>query len=495
MEPQSLRERIGREIDRTIAVLAPGMARRRLANRNAVMALYEAGEPGRTRRKSPRPEAGDISIARAGSRIRDWARDLEQNYDIASGALDVLTANTVGLGVHPLPMARLVGGEPADEFNHEVRRLWRDWIKNPDVTGAMELGGLQSLYFRSAFRDGDGFVRQLIGTVPGLKRQVKDAVPYWIQPLEGDFVPLDLEDPKKNLIQGIEHDQWWRPTAIHVYKQHPAGLQPSREVMPIPADRMVHTKITQRLHQVRGISIFHALINRLDDIREIDESERIAARVAAALTAVVIKGEPEDYEAPADGNVRTMSVKPGTILDNLRPGEDVKTITSNRPNNALIPFRDSQLRSAAAGFGVSFSSLSKNYNGTYSAQRQELVEQYVQYGVIWNAVVRPTCQRIYQGFIDAAIAARLLNIGGVDPLTVYDAKHSRPPLVWIDPKKEAEALKVQRKQGWKSDSQIMQAAGDDPEETWRQISRDQDTQEEIGIVVGDEAAAIDPTAD
>lgn len=486
------RERLGHEIDRTLAVVAPERARKRLQNRRAVQALYEAGQPGRLSRKTTRPEAGDVSIARAGTRIRDSARDLEQNFDIANGALDVLVANTVGLGVNPAPIARDLSGEPADDFNRTIRKLHRYWSRSPEVTGALEYGAFQALLFRSVFRDGETFTRTMTGSVPGLDKPIEGAVSFWLQGLEADFVPLDKHDPKMNLIQGVQRNQWGRPTLYHVYKQHPSGLQSSQDLMIVKAADMVHTKIIKRLDQVRGISVFHSVINRLGDIKEIDESERVAARVAAAFAAYIKKGEPEDYTGSEDteNDVRTMSIRPGMIMDDLLPGEDIGTIASNRPNNALIPFRDAQLRAAAGGFGSSYSSLSKNYNGTYSAQRQELVEQYAIYGVLWNSFVRPTCQRIYQGFVDAAISANLVEVSQVDPLSLYDCKHSRPPLIWIDPKKEADALKRQREENWISDSQIMHAAGNDPEGTWRQIKLDQDDKEEIGIVVGGQESAV-----
>src|SRR3546814_16911546 len=70
------------------------------------------------------------------------------------------------------------------------------------------------------------------------------------------------------------------------------------------------------------------------------------------------------------------------VFDDLRPGESISTIDSNRPNPNLEIYRNGQLRAIAAPMRISFSTLSKNYNGTYSAQRQELVENFGAYGVL-----------------------------------------------------------------------------------------------------------------
>ena len=46
---------------------------------------------------------------------------------------------------------------------------------------------------------------------------------------------------------------------------------------------MLHLAQRKRLHQLRGISLIHGVITRLSDIKDYEESERVAARIAAAL--------------------------------------------------------------------------------------------------------------------------------------------------------------------------------------------------------------------
>ena len=67
---------------------------------------------------------------------------------------------------------------------------------------------------------------------------------------------------------------------------------------------------------------------------------------------------------------------PGMIFDSLLPGESVEILDANRPNSALIDFRSAMLKMVAAGAGSSYSSIARDYDGTYSSQRQELVESF-----------------------------------------------------------------------------------------------------------------------
>lgn len=45
-------------------------------------------------------------------------------------------------------------------------------------------------------------------------------------------------------------------------------------------------------------------------------------------------------------------------------------VKSDRPNPNLQSFRNGQLRAVAAGSRGSYSSISRDYDGTYSAQRR-----------------------------------------------------------------------------------------------------------------------------
>lgn len=476
-----------------IGQVSPAWALRRERAARGLKAMYEAAESNRMHKRRSKQQSANAVNLRAADKLRSEARHFEENLDIAKGALDVLVANVVGTGIQPEPQVELSSGELAEEVNRELLRLWDDWIDSPDVTGQFDYYGLQQMTCRSWMRDGDVFGQLLMGSVPFLDHRT--IVPYSIEMLEADFVPVDLNDESRGIVQGIELNSWGRPRAIYVYKTHPgdSGSRSSYDTKRVSSERLIHLKMVNRFHQVRGISVFASVINRLDDIKEIDESERVAARVAAAMAAFIKKGTPDMYEATGvdeSGNPeeRTMDWVPGMVFDDLQPGEDIGTIDPKRPNNALIPFRDSQLRSAAAGIGASYSSLSKNYNGTYSAQRQELVEQRVHYGALSGVFIRRFCMPVWYGFIDSLLATRALELPrDVNPNTIYNATHTPPPMPWIDPKKEAEANEILERRGYKSRSRIIRERGDNPDQVNRELQRDKAEAERLGLKFGEQA--------
>jgi hypothetical protein len=140
-----------------------------------------------------------------------------------------------------------------------------------------------------------------------------------------------------------------------VLKQPPGDVFQGFALVPtnlkrIPAERMLCVKSIDRIRQIRGVSHFAAVLSRLDDLKDYEESERIAAKVAASMAAVIKKGSPEQYDPPAeDGEQRDLRFRPGMVFDDLRPGEDITMIDSSRPNPNLLAYRQGQMRALACG--------------------------------------------------------------------------------------------------------------------------------------------------
>lgn len=309
--------------------------------------------------------------------------------------------------------------------------------------------------------------------------------------IEADHLPLGYDDATKNIKQGVERNAWGRSLAYHIYKQHPGDTSYiyDTKLKRVSTDRMLHLKIAQRIRQTRGVSVFASVIRRLEDMKDYEESERIAARVAAALTGFIKKGTIEDYTGPgvdADGNPKTnreFSMKPGMIFDGLLPGEEVGTIDSNRPSGLLTAFHDTMTRFFSAGIGASNSSVSRNYNGTYSAQRQELVEGWGNYQALTQWFVGQFSRPIWHRFVSIAVLSGQIKLpSDLDMHTLYDADFRGPAMPWIDPEKEAKANRLLERCGYKSAPQIIRERGGVPKDTMDQTERWRKQADDKGLI-------------
>ncbi|MFP4005002.1 MAG: phage portal protein [Alphaproteobacteria bacterium] len=491
-------------LTRALGVLAPNLAARRIAGLmrleriTAVRAQfgYEASRPSRLSRFSGRGDTrtADQFNADAILSLRSQARELERNYDLAESVLTDLVGNVVGDGIRTFPAVKRRDGTIHREFNRQLARLWGEWAEAPEVTREHGWAGVQQMMARSWFRDGEVFAQLLPGMVRGLKHG--SGVMLSLELLEADMVPYDLVDGKRRIVQGIEKDTWGRPVAYVTFKEHPGRLttilptaftgagpltKAAADTKRIPASRMLHLKMVKRIRQTRGISVFAPVFGRLEDLKDYEHSERIAARIAAAF-AVSIKRTAGLGAESGSLEIREMDIAPGIIFDTMGTDESVESIKNERPSNQLWEFRKSQLKAAAGGTGAKYSSMANDYDGTYSAQRQELVEHAVIYTMVRGQFIARAVRPVYRAFVEMAVAQGLVDMEGVDPQTLFDCDHRGQGAHYIDIQKEMNADEKAVQAGFKSRSQvILERTGRDPDDVFEEIAAERARDGEAGL--------------
>lgn len=469
-------------LDRVLLAIAPGTLRKRELARLQFLALrsaYDATNRSRLRKETRDYGSGNNVTERSVADLRNYARHLERNHDLARGVLNTLVQNTVGAqGILIEPQPRGPDGQVDEGLAQQLADLWDDWCKLPEVTGEFDWPRAQRMLARSWFRDGEVFYQHLRGNVPYLSHGT--LVPYSIEMLEADFVPLEYSDEQLGIVQGIECNAWKRPVAFHVFRNHPGDPRSFTSFRDntkrVLAADVEHIKLVDRIQQLRGVSAFASVLTRLEDLKDYEESERIAAKVAASLTAYIKRGAPEDYDAATydDKGNRAMVMTPGLIADNLRPGEDIGVIDSNRPNPNAATWRSEQLRAVSAGMWLSYSSAARNYNGTYSAQRQELVESWGAYALLSQEFIDQCPRQVYESFVALAVTSgRIERPRGWSMKQLMSALYVAPAMPWIDPVKEANAGQILEDAVLVSGPELIRRAGRNPrdvvqsEAAWR----------------------------
>lgn len=470
-------------IDDAIGVFSPRWKASRLRSRVAINA-YEAALPTRTHRAKRENRNANQLTQFAGRSIREQARWLDNNHDLVIGLLDKLEERIVGArGIVVDPQPILKTGLVADELSKQIRAAWAEWSVSPDVTGQFTRPVLERLMARTWLRDGEVFGQMVQGSAPGLTPTAN--IPFWIEALEPDYIPLEMSDTGKGICQGIYLNNWGRPTKYVVYKNLVTSGVALGNTKEIAADGMMHLKFMRRLHQVRGNSLLSGILIRLSALKEYEDSELTAARIAAALGMYVKKGDGQSYtDAYGNGkDPRELNIEPGMLFDELEPGEEIGMIKSDRPNPNLETFRNGQLRAVAAGSRSSFSSISRNYNGTYSSQRQELVESFEGYGILQDAFIAAVTRPMYRSWLKMAITAGVISVPpDVDMATLFNAVYSGPVMPWIDPMKEANSWRVLLRGGAATEGDWVRARGANPGDVKRRRKAEVDENKTLGLV-------------
>lgn len=476
-------------IDRALAYFAPGVAVGRVRSRAILNAVrgYEASEASRKRRFHTNTMSGD-QLARAGAvALRNQARHLERNHDIARGILDKAVDFTIGsTGIMVEPQPRILGTEKIhDAFAEQLERAWAKWSEWPEVTWTHDRAASERLVARTWYRDGEGLGQMVSG--PRTDLEYGSDVPFAVELIEPDLLPHDLDDLSIGLRQGVERNSWGRPRAYHFYTEHPGDsmMLATQRTVRRPAERILHVRLVDRIGQLRGVTLFASIITTLQDLFEYEDAERIAAKMAASLVFKLTRGDAAMWDPTTNSGYDP--TKPpiyqmdgGMVVVNTAPGEDSELFDTKRPNVNAAAFVDGQLRRVAAGAGLSYSSVSRNYNGTYSAQRQELVENWPHYHAMTGVFVAQWSRPVWQEFVRWFAMTHPVP-RDVDRATMMDAMFFGPAMPWIDPQKEADAQVTLVQACFKSSAQVIRERSGNMRETYRQLQVENQMRADMGI--------------
>ena len=476
---------------------------------------YEATAESRFRKRPIDSRSANQLNQQSADSLRFQARSLDDNHDLAASVLNTLVSSIVGTGIRTVPKVVGRSGEKLPEVNKILKDLWNDWIERPETTNSMDWASIQALLVRTWLRDGEAFVRLLTGNVVGLVHN--HDVRLSLQLLEADHCPIAYSDDKKRIEQGIQLSTYRRPEAYSFYKQYPTenpnglslsggSLNPSmtavtldpKDLLVVSAERVVHLKHVKRLGALRGISVFATAFTRLQDLKEYEEADRIAAKIGSLLALSIHRDNEYRGDSVANIKAREMDMVPGIIFDGLEMGEKVETIKNEKPSAQSPAFRQTQLQAVAGGTYTGASSISKEYAGSYSSQRQELVEQGVIYKQLRNAFISNCIHPIYKEFVKMAVAQGLVpNTLPSDGIrSLQRATHIGGGVPYIDPKKEIEADVVAIGAGIKSLPQVIQErTGRDPDDVLRERVESKEAMDAAGLVNVEklpEAPAVNP---
>jgi len=425
------------------------------------------------------PVASDVNtlVFRNADTLRSRSRDMVRRNPWATNALDAFVGNCIGTGIKPQPL------HSDAELRERIQALWLRWTDEADATFLTDFYGLQALACRSVMEAGECFIRLR-------PRLPKDglSVPLQLQLLEAEHLPTSETRKLENgnyIRAGIEFNGIGKRVAYHLYREHPGDtLNPmaSTELVRVPAESVLHLFRPIRPGQLRGQPWLTQVLIKLYELDQYDDAELVRKKTAAMFAGFVTKNAPEDVlvgEGAADANGAALTgLEPGT-LQVLLPGEDVKFSNPADVGASYETFMRVQLRSIAAGMGITYEQLTGDLTGVnYSSIRAGLLEfrrrcEQFQHQVI----VFQMCRPIWRAWIDAAVLAGALPDGDGN----YDVKWIPPGFAWVDPLKDIKAQIMAVRAGFKSRAEVVSEQGYDAEEIDREIAADNARADSLGL--------------
>ena len=420
-------------LDRAIEAVSPARALERERARMVLQTLANYRSAG-VERTSPSMRAGggdaDAAAINARRRLSLLSRDAVRNNALAERALQVVTNNVVGTGIHP----KLVTADKAlaDEFLARVRATFD--TTSVDYDGISTLAGLQRMQIRATAQDGGAL----------LVWPDDRSSDFKVRMLEIDYLDDRLTGPiaasGNYLSEGIEYDPRGRVVAYHIYEEHPGAVVRTQfglslNSVRVDASRVIHLYRADRPGQRRGVSWFAPVLSDMVALADNDEAQLMRQKIAACFAAF---WKTDKMDAQAAGIPPTLA--PGLIQ---QIGEGDEVTFANPPDvTGYDDFGKIHLRRIAMGLGLTYEELTgdlSNVNFSSARLGRIAMGQNVE-AWQWTMMIPRVCQPLGQWFLRSWVYE--------DPRMLQRLKSARiewspPPPVIADPKGET-AVAVQR---------------------------------------------------
>lgn len=408
------------------------------------------------------------------SKLRDRSRDLVRNNPYAAKAIEVIEGNVIGTGI--MAQVKDKSKARADRFQN----AWKEWAETTacDVYGCHNFYGIEALAMRSIAESGEVLIRRVFTR--------DQTIPIKLQILEPDHLD-STKDGKTSqpgfAAQGVQFNDFGQVTGYWIFPVHPgdqgaaASGRGGLKSFFVPASDVRHIYRIDRPGQARGVPWAAGVIIRMQDLDEFIDATIVKQKVSAAFAAFI--REPDGFQQDGDGNQTSISEKmePGAI-EILPPGKDIVFPTMPTTND-FGGFTSEVLHSIAAGFGVTFESLTGDYSKVnFSSGRMGWLEFHRNVEKWrWQMIIPRLCDPVFQWFLEGAL------IAGVDSVAPTGVVWTPPRREMIDPSGEYSSMVTAIRAGLSTQSETLRSLGFDPDEVFEEIAEDNKKADKLGLIL------------
>ena len=424
--------------------------------------------------------SADTELVSSLTMLRSRARQLVRDAAYAKRAKVIVQNNVIGTGIGMQAQVMATRGQPREAVNDAIEEAWETWACSTGchIAGQLHFADIERLCIGQVFDAGEVFLRKHIGASGDSK------IPFSLEVIEPERIADEFQYPVPNVPvapgavvrMGIEQDDFGRPLAYWIRNRHPGDLRYSPiagekplKIERVPAEQVIHLRLIDRWPQTRGEPWLHAVARKLNDMDAYSEAEVVAARSNAVVSGTIETTHPDsplgqDPNDPAVSGQTQVELETGVLM-RLAPGEAMKPYTPSRPNTALDPFMRAMLREVAAGLGVSYESLSRDYSqSNYSSSRLSLLDDRDGWRYFQTWFIRQFRYAVHKDWLKIAVYSGAIP---AIPLAEYAAQPEKFEYArfkprgwsWIDPVKEVTAYKEAVRCGFMTVADVINVTG------------------------------------
>ena len=454
--------------------------------------------------------SADAEIRSSMVRLRNRARQVIRDSDHAKAAIRTIKNNVIGTGIRmqmQVMMMRGRNGKPRqdDLTNGRIERAWAAWCAAEvcHTGGALAFQDIEEQVITGPAESGEILVRLVPQSFGGGR------VPLALELIEADQLDETIDGvssvPGQQVTGGewrlgVHLDEWRRPVEYAFLTRHPGdnrnGAAVGQRVI-VPAEQIIHVFIPERPGQSRGVTWFASALKQLHHLVGYQEAEVVRARAASSLMGFITtdSGAGEELGEPDLIDGEHVTTFEAGVYKTLFPGQSVTVPDLHSPDGQFEPFVRVMLRGMAAGLGVSYESISRDFSQTnYSSSRLAILEDRENWRALQQRVIRMFHQRVFKAWLRAAVGSGELSLPGYqqEPERFESAvKWVARGWEWVDPFKEGQAYRDAVRNGFMTQAEVVMSRGGDYHEFIQQRAAEIAEQEELGLVFDTNPNGVD----
>ena len=422
---------------------------------------------------------------------RDRARDLERNDDFIRRYLSLVESNGIGpRGARMKPNIFDRDGKKDKAATLAITTQWDEAGKkgNWTVCGTLSRTAAEKMLLRRLVVDGEALYR--------IHRGWGNRWGFAIQILDADLLDETLfraaGNGQNEIIMGVERDGYGKPVAYWMKSRADAY---GNDRVRVPAEEIRHLFIQERPNQVRGMTWLASGAVRKRMLDAFEHAVVVGARVAASKMGFITndKDSPGRYEGDGiagDGST-IMSAEPGEF-EELDPGQSVQLFDPQYPPAGFAELERELKRGLTAGLNVSYHAVTNDISDVnYTSLREgKLLDMDAWRTLQWfviDEMMEPNREAwLTMAMTTQAVALPITKLGKFMPAKWYPRGWD-----WVDPVKDAEAIRLKLEMKLTTRTREAAKAGDDIDEILDELEDEEVDMRARGLAV-DPIKPVDP---
>ncbi len=421
--------------------------------------------------------------------MRNRSREQAQNNPYMRKFLGMCKKNIIGpSGIGFQSKIKNQDGTFDTKANKIIESAWEAWGKpeNCTVDGETSWKEVEREITMDIPRDGELLARFVRGFDNPFRFSLQLLEPDYLDELYNQLLPNG-----NRIVMGKEFNIWGRCVAYWLLTKHPGDSFPygsTSDHVRVPAEDIIHVYLKERRSQNRGAPWGYVAMNRLYQVGDYENSELVAARIAARKLGFIKEQPGENWEGNEtdDYDQNFDNVEAGSWTK-LPVGMEVQNYDPQHPAGNFPYFMKAMLRGVASGLDVSYNYFASDLEGVnFSSLRSGVSDERDAWKMLQSWIIEKFHTRVFEAWLEMALLSGVLvrTYGGPLPANRFDKfnapKWSPRGWDWVDPFKDIQASDLEYQLGSTTLTEICSKKGRDIENVMEERAGEINLINEIG---------------